>query len=75
MHQVLHATPLIRETLQNVRTLLSTRGQLFLLELDPGKIEISIHTVADRTKLCLAIPTLDLFLVCAAHPHIASRYS
>ncbi|KAE8306529.1 hypothetical protein BDV41DRAFT_585593 [Aspergillus transmontanensis] len=31
---VLHATPSIQETLQNVRTLLSTRGQLFLVELD-----------------------------------------
>ncbi|QMW38177.1 hypothetical protein G4B11_001413 [Aspergillus flavus] len=31
---VLHATPSVQETLQNVRTLLSTRGQLFLVELD-----------------------------------------
>ncbi|KAE8324345.1 hypothetical protein BDV39DRAFT_217174 [Aspergillus sergii] len=31
---VLHATPSIQETLQNVRTLLSARGQLFLVELD-----------------------------------------
>ncbi|KNG83279.1 putative polyketide synthase [Aspergillus nomiae NRRL 13137] len=33
---VLHATPSIRKTLQNVRTLLSARGQLFLVELDPA---------------------------------------
>ncbi|OGM45565.1 polyketide synthase [Aspergillus bombycis] len=33
---VLHATPSIRKALQNVRTLLSTGGQLFLVELDPA---------------------------------------
>ncbi|KAE8354983.1 putative polyketide synthase [Aspergillus coremiiformis] len=34
---VLHATPFLHDTLTNVRTLLKSRGQLFLQELCPGK--------------------------------------
>lgn len=35
--QVLHATPVINETLSNVRKLLHPHGKLFLQELSPSK--------------------------------------
>jgi acyl transferase domain-containing protein len=35
--QVLHATPILHDTLVNVRTLLKPQGRLFLQELSPGK--------------------------------------
>jgi phospholipid N-methyltransferase len=35
--QVLHATPILHDTLVHVRTLLKPQGRLFLQELSPGK--------------------------------------
>ena len=64
IEQVLHATPILHDTLTNVRTLLQPSGQLFLQELCPGKY--SIYDLLERL-LTDAVTRAMSFIMVSLH--------